>query len=160
MESTEWVINFGRDTSLPLLDNCVHAKSCLILWDPMDCSLPGSSVHGIAQARRLEWVPVSFSRASSQIRGRTCLSCVSCISGRVLLTELPGKPGVWGTVCLVTQLCLTLCNPMDCSSPGSSVHRILQAGILEWVPMPSSRESSQPRDGTEVSLIAGGFCTV
>ena len=43
------------------------------------------------------------------------------------------------------QLCPTLCDAMDCSLPGSSVHGILQAGILEWVAMPSSRESSQPR---------------
>ena len=43
---------------------------------------------------------------------------------------------------LVTQSCLTLCNPMDCSLPGSSVHRILQARILEWVAIPFSRESS------------------
>ena len=45
---------------------------------------------------------------------------------------------------LVTQLCMTLCNPMDCSPPGSSVHGIFQARILEWVSMPSSRESSHP----------------
>ena len=47
-------------------------------------------------------------------------------------------------LCLVAQLCLTLCNPMDSSPPGSSVHRILQARILEWVAMPSSREPSNP----------------
>ena len=51
-------------------------------------------------------------------------------------------------LCLVAQSCLTLCNPVDCSLPGSSVHGVLQARILEWVPMPSSRGSSQPRDGT------------
>ena len=45
----------------------------------------------------------------------------------------------------VTQLCLTLCDPMDCSLLGSSVHGILQANILEWVAMPSSRGSSEPR---------------
>ena len=44
------------------------------------------------------------------------------------------------------QSCLTLCDPMDCSPPGSSVHGILQARILEWVAMPSSRGTSQPRD--------------
>ena len=43
-------------------------------------------------------------------------------------------------------LCPTLCDPVDCSLPGSSVYRILQARILEWVAMPSSRGSSQPRD--------------
>ena len=61
---------------------------------------------------------------------------------------------------LITQSCLTLCDPMDCSLPGSSVMGILQARILEWVAMPSSRVSSQPRDQTEVSHIAGGFITV
>ena len=58
------------------------------------------------------------------------------------------------------QLCLTLCNPMDCSPPGSSVHGILQTRILEWVAMPSSRGSSWPRDWACVSCgscIAGGF---
>ena len=47
---------------------------------------------------------------------------------------------------LVAQLCLTLHNPTDCSPPGSSLHGILQARILEWVAMPSSRGSCQPRD--------------
>ena len=59
----------------------------------------------------------------------------------------------------VAQSCLTLCDPMDCSPPGSSVHGILQARILEWVAIPFSRESSQPRDRTQVSHIAGGFFT-
>ena len=45
----------------------------------------------------------------------------------------------------VSQSCLTLCNPMDCSPPGSSVHGILQARILEWVAIPFFRGSSQPR---------------
>ena len=51
------------------------------------------------------------------------------------------------------QLYVTLCDPMDCSLPGSSVCGILQARILEWVAMPSSRGSPQPRDGTHVSCI-------
>ena len=51
------------------------------------------------------------------------------------------------------QSCLTLCNPMDCSLPGSSVHGILQARILEWVASPSSKGSSWPRDGTHVSYV-------
>ena len=49
----------------------------------------------------------------------------------------------------------TLHNPMDCNPPGSSVHGILQARILEWVAMLSSRGSSQSRDQTQVSCIAG-----
>ena len=50
---------------------------------------------------------------------------------------------LWKTKALVAQLRLTLCDPLDCSPPGSSVHGISQAGILEWVAMPSSRGSSQ-----------------
>ena len=52
------------------------AQSCPTLWDPVDCSLPGSSVHGILQARILEWVAISFSRGSSQPRDRTQVSHV------------------------------------------------------------------------------------
>ena len=54
---------------------------------------------------------------------------------------------------LVAQSCLTLCDPMDCSLPGSSVHGILQARILEWVVIPFSRGSSWPRDRTWISRI-------
>ena len=50
--------------------------SCSILCDPMDCSPPGSSVHGVSQARRLEWVSISFSRASSWPRDWTWVSCI------------------------------------------------------------------------------------
>ena len=49
-------------------------------------------------------------------------------------------------LCLAAQSCPTLCDPMDYSPPGSSVHGILQARILEWVAISSSRGSSQPRD--------------
>ena len=52
------------------------AQSCLTLYDPMDCSLPGSSVHGILQARVLEWVAISFSRGSSWPRVWTRVSCI------------------------------------------------------------------------------------
>ena len=60
----------------------------------------------------------------------------------------------------VAQSCTTLCDPMDRSPPGSSVHRILQASIVEWVAIPFSRESSRPRDWTWVSHIAGRFFTI
>ena len=59
----------------------------------------------------------------------------------------------------VTQLCPTFCDPMDCSQPGSSVNGILQARILQWVGISFSRGSSQPRDQTQVSCIAGRFFT-
>ena len=55
----------------------------------------------------------------------------------------------------VTQSCPTLCDPMDCSLPGSSLHGILQARVLEWVAISFSRGSSQPRDRSQVSCIPG-----
>ena len=60
----------------------------------------------------------------------------------------------------VAQSCPTLCDLMDCSPPGSSVHGISQARILEWVAISFSRGSSQPRDQTQVYLIAGRFFTI
>ena len=63
----------------------------------------------------------------------------------------------WHSQCSVAQLCPTLCNPMDCSPLGSSVHGILQARIMEWDAIPSFRASSWPRDRTQVSCIAGRF---
>ena len=61
---------------------------------------------------------------------------------------------------LVTQWCLILCDPMDCSSPGSSVRGILQARLLEWVTIPFSMRSSWPRDQTQICCIAGKFFTI
>ena len=60
----------------------------------------------------------------------------------------------------VTQLCLTLWYPMDCSLPGFSIHGIFQARVLKWVAISFSRGSSRPRDRTWVSHIAGRFFTV
>ena len=65
---------------------------------------------------------------------------------------------MYAVLCLVTQSCLTLCDPMDCSPPGSYVHRDSPGRILEWVAM-SSRGSSPPKNRTWVSFIAGGFFT-
>ena len=85
--------------------------------------------------------------------------------GLYALLHLPGAsaPSTHSLhLCKVTQLCLTLWDPMDCSPPGSSIHGILQAGILEWAAMPSSRGSSQPRDWTHIShfcCTAGRFFT-
>ena len=64
-------------------------------------------------------------------------------------------------VCVfVVQSCLTLCHPMDCSPPRSSVHGILQTKALGWVTMPPSRGSSWPRDQTWISSTAGRFFTI
>ena len=60
----------------------------------------------------------------------------------------------------VAQSCLTLCNPVNCSLPGSSILGILQARILEWVAISFSRGSSRPRDQTQISCIAGRLFTL
>ena len=62
----------------------MHAQSYPTLWDLMDCSLPGSSIHGILQARILEWIATSYSRGYSWFRGQIDISCYSCI-GRWIL---------------------------------------------------------------------------
>ena len=100
--------NTGVGCHFPL--RCMKVKSetevaqlCPTPSDPMDCSLPGSSIHGIFQARVLEWGAIAFSGSSysDQIRS-------------------------------VTQSCPTLSNPVDCSPPGFSIHGIFQARVLEW----------------------------
>ena len=62
--------------------------------------------------------------------------------------------------CVRWSVCPTLCDPINYSPPESSVHGILQATILEWIAIPFSRGSSQPRDQTWVSCIAGRFFTI
>ena len=70
-------------------------------------------------------------------------------------TRALNSPNHWKVKLLVAQLCATLCDPKDCSPPGSPVHWILQARILEWVAISFSRGSCWPRDQTWVSRIAG-----
>ena len=77
--------------SVSPLKQCRLAQLCLTLWDPIDCSLPGSSVHAILQARIKEWVAIPFSRGSSQARDQ-CQSLASpVLSDGFFTTELPGK---------------------------------------------------------------------
>ena len=63
-------------------------QSCLTLCDPMDCRLPGFSVHGILQARILEWVAISFSRGSFPPRGQTRVSYISCTAGKFFTVSI------------------------------------------------------------------------
>ena len=84
-----WILLLKR-VSFILLPTCMHAKSlqsCLTLCKPIDHSPPGSSAHGILQARTLEWVAIPSSRGSSQLRDRTHISYVSALAGRFFTTS-------------------------------------------------------------------------
>ena len=127
------------------------AQSCPTLSDSMDCSPPGSSAHGIFQARVLEWGAIAFSPLTLLLL--LLLSRFSrvqlCATHRWQPTRLPSpwySPGKnTGVGCHfflqwmkmkseseVAQLCPTLRDPMDCSLPGSSIHEIFLARVLEW----------------------------
>ena len=110
----------------------------------------------ISQARKLEWVSMPSSRGSSQPRDWTL-----CLLG-LLHWQVESLAPAPLSVCseVVTQSCPTLCDPMDCTLQGSSVHGIFQAQVLEWVDISFSRGSSPPRDQTRVSCIAGSSFTV
>ena len=69
----------------------MHAQSCPTLWDPVDYSPPGSSIHGIFKARILQWVAISYSKGSSQPRDWTCTSSISFTGSGVFSTVPPGK---------------------------------------------------------------------
>ena len=161
-------------------------QSCSTLWDPMNCSPQSFPVHRILQTRILEWISIPFSRRTSQPRDQTLVSCLASrfftvwATGKsptmefysaikrnafesILMRQMNLEPIIPSEVsqkekykyCMkvkATQSCLTLCDPMI-------VHGILQAKILEWVSLPFSRGSSQPRDRTQVSHIAGRFFT-
>ena len=71
---------------------CMHAQFCLTHCNPMDCSMPGSSVHGILQARIPVWVAISSSRRSSQPHGLNPSSASPVLASRLFTTEPPGKP--------------------------------------------------------------------
>ena len=127
------------------------AQSCPTLCDPMDCSLLGSSVHEILQAKILECVATSFSN-STYAAAAAAAKSLQVVSNSVQPhirqpTRLPrpwdspGKNTGVGCPCLlqcmkvkseVAQSCPTLSDPMDCSPPGSSAHGIFQARVLEW----------------------------
>ena len=74
---------------------------CLTLCNPMDCSPPGSSVHGTLQARMLEWAAISYSRGSSWCRDRTSVAYVSCTGRQVFFLPLaPPRKSLWLGKCL------------------------------------------------------------
>ena len=78
---------------LPCVCACMLSHfSCVWLCDPVDSQPPGSSVHGISQARTLEWVAMPFFMGPSRTRDRTCISCGACIAGGSFTAEPPGTP--------------------------------------------------------------------
>ena len=87
---------------------CLDAHLCLTLCDPMNYSSPGSSVHGISQARILEWVAISSSRGSSQSGDQTHIFWVSCITGGFFTIELTGNTA-WRTFWLLHSLLSKSC---------------------------------------------------
>ena len=126
-------------------------QSCLTLCEPTNCSPPGFSVHGILEARILQWIAILFSRGSNH----GLLHC-----RQILYLWATGKSKILLVVTSIVraqslQTSPTLCNRMDWSLPGSSVHGIFQATVLEWVAIFFSRGASQPRDQTRVSRTAG-----
>ena len=127
---------------------CVDAKplqSCLTLCDPMDHSPPGSSLHGILQARILEWVAIPYS-GDHPTQGLNSLTSNLHWQAASLPLVPPGKPvsgwllvyyfphhTIIAAAAKSLQSCPTLCDPIDGSPPGSTAPGILQARTLEWV---------------------------
>ena len=105
----------------------VHAQDCPALCNILDF-LPCSSAHGMFQARILQCLAIFSSRGSSQPRDQTQVCFVSCVASRFFTCGVTAAAAA-----KLLQSCPTLCDPMDCSLPGSPVPGILQAGTLEWV---------------------------
>ena len=141
----------------------MRAQSCLTL-DSMGCSPPGSSVHGISQARILEWVAITSSRGSSLCSAQTHVSCI----GRWILYHWATWEAQTSFLLLlsVAQWCLTLCDPMDCSTPSFSVlHYFLDfvKTHVHWISdaiQPSHPLSSPSLSVLNLSQLQGLFQSV
>ena len=146
---------------------------------------PGATVHGISQARILEWVGISYSSSTEWINSnfagekllKGLLNWITNVSNTYTHSVFCKKSSpLWMTliICLceknrvhsqkieseVAQSCPTLCDPMYCSLPGSSIHGIFQARILDCVAISFSRGSSWPRDQIRVSHTADRLFTI
>ena len=108
-----------------IVDSCqpVIAQPCLTFCNPMDSSLPGSPVHGILQARILEWVATSSSRGSSWLRDKTCISCTSCIGRQILYHRT-----TWEAPELA-KLSLTRCSPLKFISLESRLSKAIFSAV-------------------------------
>ena len=115
--------------------------------------------HGFA----LRWVTASFNVSATTVSCKVTSPVNQVLLSLLLSAVKRNDPELISHICCrgsVARSYPALCDPMAYSPPGSSVHGVLQARVLEWVDSPSSRESSQPRDGTQVSHISWGFFTV
>ena len=107
-------------------------QSCLTLCNPMDCSPPGSSAHGIFQARVLEWGAIAFSASGPYKMLFNLIHVSQGFPHRLVDKESTCNAGA-AAAAKSLQSCPTLCDPRDSSPPGSPVPGILQARTLEWV---------------------------
>ena len=120
----------------------------------MDCSPPGFSVHGILQARILEWVAMPTTGDLPNPGIKPMPFTFHALAGGFFTTS-----ATWKDQCVYSEWSRSAVSnslwPHGRSLPGSSVHGIFQARILEWLAISFSRGSSQPRDRTQVSCIVG-----
>ena len=119
------------------------------LKTPMDRGAWWATVHGVAKSH----TGLNSHSHTHSMEYFSLLFATRCFG--FLSTSVKNVMGILIEVkVLITQSCMTLCNPMDCSLPGSSVYGISQARTLEWIAISSSRGSSQPRDQTHVSCVS------
>ena len=122
---------------------------------PLVCSVASSGRDVLVPGSGERWISPVLRTALCTIYGRGCVSPTEATCTACLPFLARGKVKV-----LVVRLCLTLCDPMDCSPPGTSIHEILQVRTREGIVIRFSRESSQPSNRTQVSYIAGSFFTI
>ena len=136
-----WVIVSG-------IPAATRAEGTMTKWDKCVCNAFCFPLRILILFSFILWFSFPPSQpCSSAIQ----LLCYECPKFLLAISFIPKKSEV-------AQSCPTLCDPVDCSPPGSSIHGILQARILEWVAISFSRGSFRPRDQTQVSCIAGrGF---
>ena len=135
----------GEGNGSPLQYSCLE--------NPMDGGAGQATIYGVARVR-----PDLATKPPLPSMYWAILAWIQLSSKYVFLYFLTKFYLTKCILCMLSHFsCIWLCNPVDCILPGSSIHGILQARILEWVAMPSSRGSSQPRNQTWVSYIAGRF---
>ena len=110
----EWVTEHTLPLDTDEVEEMCACSGMSSLCNPRDCSPPGSSVHGISQARILEWVAVSSSRGSSRPRHRILVSCVSCIDRRIWEALKTGQNWPPHRVSPLSILSITAPQPCEC----------------------------------------------